>query len=169
MQKCYDPPHWHHYNCLPCHAMHSLICFLYQHLKLSEIVWHAGKMTDFERTSPLCSMSVGYRGCFATELIINGVYVQVLKRDIELLNSQELVEDFKNLLSAAVQAHPDLQDAVAPEQSMTETETFPSDVEEEANSYFQRIYVGAIQIEEVVEMLKRFSQASSTARYNYIA
>ena len=84
------------------------------------------------------------------------------------MNSQELVENFKNLFSVAVQAHPDLQVAVAPEQSITETETFPSDVEEEANSYFQRIYVGAIQIEEVVEMLKRFSQVSSTARYNFL-
>lgn len=36
-------------------------------------------------------------------------------------------------------------------------------VDEEANSYFQRIYIGQITIDDVVDMLKRFNLPSSTS------
>lgn len=44
---------------------------------------------------------------------------------------------------------------------LSQGQQFASDVEEEANSYFQKIYSEAKPIEEVVAMLQRFKSSSA--------
>jgi CCR4-NOT transcription complex subunit 1 len=71
----------------------------------------------------------------------------------------ELQEEVKRVYNAAVTINPKLQGAAA-EQGTQSTEAFAGDIEEEANSYFQKIYTSQQSIEDVVQMLKAFKVSS---------
>ncbi len=91
-------------------------------------------------------------------------------------NSQTLGDRVRLLIEACVSAHPSLGSALAqhqnnqtggsPGQKNTLSST-PEDIEEMANSYFQKIYTSEQSIDEVVSMLKRF-KTSGTQRENDI-
>lgn len=49
------------------------------------------------------------------------------------------------------------------------SEPFSTDIEEEANSYFQKIYSEQKPIEEVVQMLKQFKVSPSTREQEVFA
>eukprot|EP00978_Attheya_sp_CCMP212_P003167 scaffold6570_cov51-Attheya_sp.AAC.6 len=85
-----------------------------------------------------------------------------------------LGESVKALTDACMSAHPSLSSLMsnsssAPSSSRTPTPTSGStdDIEEMANSYFQKIYTSEQSIGEVIEMLKRF-KVSGNARENDI-
>ncbi len=85
--------------------------------------------------------------------------MQVLQVNAAQLASRDPAEELKRIKDAAVRLNPWLMSAgAASEQSQVET-TYGSDVEEEANSYFQRIYIGQLSINNVVDMLQRFNMA----------
>jgi CCR4-NOT transcription complex subunit 1 len=86
--------------------------------------------------------------------------LQVLHTNIGQLNSGLLVEDFKLVREAAMRANPRLMSVAASDQPQSEAGS--EYVDEEANSYFQRIYVGQLTIDDVVDMLKRFNSPSSS-------
>eukprot|EP00850_Spirogloea_muscicola_P015627 SM000121S26024 [mRNA] locus=s121:298001:312953:- [translate_table: standard] len=81
---------------------------------------------------------------------------KVLQDSSNQPTSQDLVDDQKNLHTAALRAYPRLQAVGVPEQGVTES-PFPLDIENEANSYFQKIYVGQLTIDDVIDMLKQFN------------
>lgn len=89
--------------------------------------------------------------------------LQVLHTNTSQLNSGLLVEDFKLVREAAMRANPRIMNAATLDQSEAGSEY----VDEEANSYFQRIYVGQLTIDDVVDMLKRFNSASSSPYVSY--
>jgi len=83
--------------------------------------------------------------------------MQVLQVNAMQVSSQDLTEELKRVKDAAIRVNPRLMSAGASDQS--QAETYSSDVEEDANSYFQRIYIGQLSIDNVVEMLQRFNMA----------
>merc|ERR1712054_350742 len=42
-----------------------------------------------------------------------------------------------------------------------EREAFPADIEEEANSYFQKIYTGEVSIETAIKLLETFKSSNN--------
>jgi len=91
-----------------------------------------------------------------------------------------LGESIKRLSDACFNAHPNLRNNISQPQAPMENTTGTSngrgtpassgsadEIEEMANSYFQKIYTSEQSIGEVVEMLKRF-KASSDSRENDI-
>ena len=75
----------------------------------------------------------------------------------------ELVQEIKKLQQLVTKASPELGKAIAP------AEAFASDVEEEANSYFQKIYSEQKPIDEVVQMLKQFKSSPSSREQEVFA
>jgi CCR4-NOT transcription complex subunit 1 len=80
-------------------------------------------------------------------------------------------DSVKSLTEACVQAHPSIRttplNSQGPverqqQQAMSEASGADDDIEEKANSYFQKIYTSEQSIGEVVEMLKRFKTSSDT-------
>jgi CCR4-NOT transcription complex subunit 1 len=63
-------------------------------------------------------------------------------------------EKAQRAFDAAAQANPRIRNI-----EQAPTESFAADIEEEANSYFQKIYTGQHSIDEIVDMLKRFSKS----------
>ena len=51
----------------------------------------------------------------------------------------------------------------------TDPRVFPHEIEEEANSYFQRIYTGQLSIEEVVTLLKGFKSSKNSRELDVFA
>ncbi|CAI5954737.1 unnamed protein product, partial [Closterium sp. NIES-65] len=86
------------------------------------------------------------------------IFFKVLQANAPQLQAPELGDELKALYASALQLHPALQTVAVPEQAPADV--FASDIEEEANAYFQKIYVGQLSIEEVVDMLKRFNGSS---------
>jgi CCR4-NOT transcription complex subunit 1 len=77
----------------------------------------------------------------------------------------------RDTLTACVQTWPQLESGIAAimESSPSNTSgginpqapaTFPQDVEEEANSYYERIYKGELSIPQIVEILSRFKNST---------
>lgn len=103
---------------------------------------------------------------YSSSFLNNGwCLLQVLQSNSGQISSQELVEDLKNVKEAAIRVNPRLMSVGASDQS--QAETYGSDVEEEANSYFQKIYIGELTIDDVVDMLQRFNLAPANS-YGYI-
>ncbi|XP_024528197.1 CCR4-NOT transcription complex subunit 1 isoform X1 [Selaginella moellendorffii] len=86
------------------------------------------------------------------------IFFKVLQAFSAQLSSRELVEEMRRVHAAAIRANPRLLSGAGTEQSSSEA--FSSDVEEEANVYFQKIYKGQLTIENVVEMLERLNGSS---------
>lgn len=95
-------------------------------------------------------------------------------------NGVTLGESIKRLSEACFNAHPTLRNNISQQQAPMENAAATSngrgtpnssgsadEIEEMANSYFQKIYTSEQSIGEVVEMLKRF-KASSDSRENDI-
>ena len=87
------------------------------------------------------------------------IFLRVLASNAGLLPTDAL-QQFKVVQTAAVQEHPQLQAVVGDGSSL---EAFASDIEEEANAYFQRIYAGELTVEGLVEVLRGF-KASTVGR-----
>ncbi|CAK9208187.1 unnamed protein product [Sphagnum jensenii] len=105
-----------------------------------------------QRPGPIISLSLDTTNTFFKVLQVNAMQV----------SSQDLAEELKRVKDAAIRVNPRLMSAGASDQS--QAETYSSDVEEEANSYFQRIYIGQLSIDNVVEMLQRFNMAPPDSR-----
>jgi CCR4-NOT transcription complex subunit 1 len=102
-----------------------------------------------QRPGPIISLSLDTVNAFFKVLQVNAAQMA----------SRDPAEELKRIKDAAVRLNPWLMSAGATsEQSQVET-TYGSDVEEEANSYFQRIYIGQLSINNVVDMLQRFNMA----------
>lgn len=84
-------------------------------------------------------------------------FLQILQANLGQLSSRDLAEELKRVYTAAVRVNPRLLSVGAAEQSSSEV--FAADIEEEANSYFQKIYVGQLTIDDVVGMLERFNES----------
>lgn len=91
--------------------------------------------------------------------------LQVLQANIGRLSSRDLAEELKRVYNSAIRINPRLLSVGASEQSPSEV--FAADIEEEANSYFQKIYVGQLTIEDVVGMLERFNE-SRVQRFDFL-
>ncbi|KAG9303880.1 hypothetical protein G9A89_005790 [Geosiphon pyriformis] len=84
-----------------------------------------------------------------------------------LINSPMSVENaelLKEVHSTALQVYPLLMNlGSSPEANVTGTETsFSPDVEEEANSYYERVYRQEISIEEMIQLLQRFKNSQDS-------
>lgn len=86
----------------------------------------------------------------------------MLQSNVGQLESRDLVEEMKWLHSAMVHVNPRLLSVGVAEQSPSEV--FVVDIDEESNSYFQKIYVGQLTIEDLVQMFACFKE-SSKKRY----
>jgi len=93
--------------------------------------------------------------------------LQVLLTNSGQVNSGQLIEDFKLVREAAIRANPRLMSVATSDQPQVLSEAGSEYVDEEANSYFQRIYVGQLTIDDVVDMLKRFNSPTSSPYVNY--
>ncbi|KAH6563032.1 hypothetical protein BASA62_008802 [Batrachochytrium salamandrivorans] len=71
----------------------------------------------------------------------------------------ESAESLKDLLSICSQAYPRLATMIE-ETPFAESSSFPVDIEEEANSYYEKIYKGELSIGQVVDMLQRLKVSS---------
>ncbi|CAG8680674.1 868_t:CDS:2, partial [Cetraspora pellucida] len=67
-------------------------------------------------------------------------------------------ESFKEVHRAALQVYPRLTTGPSSESGVT-GETFSADVEEEANSYYERVYRQEIGIEEMIKLLQKFKNS----------
>lgn len=101
----------------------------------------------------------GFRSGLVTSLPLEttAIFFKVLQASPGHLVSRELLEEIKRVYSAAVRVNPRLLSVGASEQPASES--FSSDIEEEANSYFRRIYGGQLTIEHVVTMLEDFKES----------
>ncbi|BBN05282.1 CCR4-NOT transcription complex subunit 1 [Marchantia polymorpha subsp. ruderalis] len=106
-----------------------------------------GGTVDGQRSGPAITLSLE-----TTALIF-----KVLQANIGRLSSRDLAEELKRVYNSAIRINPRLLSVGASEQSPSEV--FAADIEEEANSYFQKIYVGQLTIEDVVGMLERFNES----------
>eukprot|EP00252_Welwitschia_mirabilis_P002749 TRINITY_DN12719_c0_g2_i1.p1 TRINITY_DN12719_c0_g2~~TRINITY_DN12719_c0_g2_i1.p1 ORF type:complete len:2025 (+),score=405.51 TRINITY_DN12719_c0_g2_i1:577-6075(+) len=86
------------------------------------------------------------------------IFLKVLQAYVGQLDSRDLAEEMKKLYSAAVCVNPRLLSVGASDQ--TSSEVFSPDVEDEANSYFQKIYSGQLSIDAVVNMLMQFKEST---------
>jgi CCR4-NOT transcription complex subunit 1 len=85
-------------------------------------------------------------------------------------NSMTLGESVKSLTEACFQVHPSLRavltqalsNPVNSDQQQASASGVDDEIEEKANSYFQKIYTSEQSIGEVVEMLKKFKTSSDT-------
>lgn len=71
--------------------------------------------------------------------------------------SRDLLEELKRIHTAVVRVNPRLPSVGGSEQSSSES--FSTDIEQEANSYFRSIYAGELPIEKVVTMLEQFKES----------
>mmetsp|Transcript_10455 Transcript_10455/g.28626 ORF Transcript_10455/g.28626 Transcript_10455/m.28626 type:complete len:1846 (+) Transcript_10455:184-5721(+) len=65
----------------------------------------------------------------------------------------DTLQQLKLVQAVAVQAHPELATVISEAGVM---EAFPQDVEEEANSAFQRMYQGELSVDDVIQLLVRY-------------
>jgi CCR4-NOT transcription complex subunit 1 len=86
-------------------------------------------------------------------------------------STMTLGESVKSLTEACFQAHPSLRPVLTQalsspvnpdQQQATSSSGVDDEIEEKANSYFQKIYTSEQSIGEVVEMLKKFKTSSDT-------
>lgn len=94
-------------------------------------------------------------------------WLQVLQTNAGQISSGQLLEEFKLVREAAIRANPRLISMAGSDQPLILSEAGSEYVDEEANSYFQRIYVGQLTIDDVVDMLKRFNSTTSSPYVNY--
>lgn len=73
----------------------------------------------------------------------------------------EFATEYKRVQAQAVKHYPALQAVLSPVQQQP-NDAFASDVEEEANSYFQKIYSEQKPVEEVVHKMKQFKSSQSS-------
>lgn len=102
-----------------------------------------------QRSGPIVNLS----------LETTAIFFKVLQANVGQLASRELAEEMKRLHSATVHVNPRLLSVGASEQSSS-TEVFASDIEEEANSYFQQTYIGQLTIDDVMQKLAHFKESS---------
>ena len=76
--------------------------------------------------------------------------------------SKENAEFLKEIFSTCLQAYPRLMNVnpAADENPAGEAGTFSPDVEEEANSYYEKIYKGEMSLGMIVELLQRFKSSN---------
>eukprot|EP01018_Ginkgo_biloba_P022479 Gb_12251 [translate_table: standard] len=101
-----------------------------------------------QRSGPIVNLS----------LEITAIFLKVLQANVGQLVSRDLTEEMKLLHHQAVSVNPRVLSVGAADQSSSEV--FAADIEEEANSYFQQIYIGQLTIDAVVQMLARFKESS---------
>ena len=65
----------------------------------------------------------------------------------------DTLQQLKLVQAVAVQAHPELATVISEAGVM---EAFPPDVEEEANTAFQRMYQGELSVDDVIQLLVRY-------------
>ena len=65
----------------------------------------------------------------------------------------DTLQQLKLVQAVAVQAHPELATVISEAGVM---EAFPQDVEEEANTAFQRMYQGELSVDDVIQLLVRY-------------
>lgn len=65
----------------------------------------------------------------------------------------DTLQQLKLVQAVAVQAHPELATVISDAGVM---EAFPQDVEEEANSAFQKMYQGELSVDDVIQLLVRY-------------
>ncbi|KAI9104094.1 CCR4-Not complex component, Not1-domain-containing protein [Phlyctochytrium arcticum] len=92
-------------------------------------------------------------------LDVLATFLRVLHANTAKLNSLQ-AEELKSVTSMSLHAHPRLLNAASLEDSSRIASSFAEDVEEEANSYYEKIYKGELTIEQIVELLQRFRTAA---------
>ncbi|KAH9287615.1 hypothetical protein KI387_031732 [Taxus chinensis] len=115
--------------------------------------------TLFEASNDALGTPVPHSGPIVNlSLDTTASFFKVLQSNIGQLESRDLVEEMKRLHSAMVRVNPRLLSVGAAEQSPSEA--FAADIDEESNSYFQKIYVGQLTIDALVQMLACFKESS---------
>ncbi len=79
------------------------------------------------------------------------------------IRGDQLAMERLNLLAQALlQAYPVLAAPSSPKETQDEEppQAFPADIEEEANSYYERLYGGELSVPQVIEMLRVFRTSS---------
>ncbi|KAH7284495.1 hypothetical protein KP509_34G056500 [Ceratopteris richardii] len=90
-------------------------------------------------------------------LEIVAIIFKALQSSPNQLIPRDLLDEMKRVHNVVVQVNPRLLSAGASVQSTSES--FSSDIEQEANSYFRSIYAGELPIEKVVTMLEQFKES----------
>lgn len=94
-----------------------------------------------------------------------------------ITGGMSLLEAIKSVAEACLSAHPSLRSSLVSSSSSSGANEAPpspsgntvDDIEEMANSYFQKIYTSEQSIAEVVEMLKRFKTSGNTRENDIFA
>ncbi|KAI5070413.1 hypothetical protein GOP47_0014756 [Adiantum capillus-veneris] len=101
----------------------------------------------------------GHRSNLSTSLNLEttAIFFKALQSTPNHLIPRELLEETKRIHTAVVRVNPRLLSAGASDQSASES--FSSDIEQEANMYFRKIYAGEMPIEAVVTMLETHKES----------
>eukprot|EP00250_Pteridium_aquilinum_P021342 c25093_g1_i1 orf=270-7661(-) len=116
-----------------------------------------------ERASGEARMEVlgssGHRSGLSTSLPLEttAIIFKALQSTPNHLVSRDLLEEMKRIHAAVIRANPRLSSVGTSEQSTAES--FSSDIEQEANSYFRSLYAGELPVEKVVTMLEQFKES----------
>jgi len=70
----------------------------------------------------------------------------------------ELHEQFRQIQAGYLQSYPKMLGLIA---GVDQPASFPPDVEEEANAYFQKIYTNQLSIDDTVALLQKFKNSSN--------
>eukprot|EP00899_Mesostigma_viride_P024080 jgi/Mesvir1/4857/Mv11131-RA.2 len=115
-----------------------------------------GALAEAGQALPLGNAGAGGKQGGAALLEITATFLKFLNAHAGLL-SPEVQEELKRVYLAVVAAAPKLMGAGS--EPAPPAEVFASDIEEEANSYFQKIYTSQQSIEDVVAMLRGFKSS----------
>jgi len=101
--------------------------------------------------------------CLITSLnFLRGLDVKYMNQNIPD-SSITIGESVKSLLNVCYKTHPQLSERLAaPSPTPNSSGSQKDDIEEAANMYFQQIYKGEKEIDEVVDMLKRFKSSGNS-------
>ncbi|KAJ4827650.1 hypothetical protein Tsubulata_008272 [Turnera subulata] len=85
-------------------------------------------------------------------------FMKVLKSHMGLITSGQLSEELERLQATIVDSNPRLQNGGSLE--LSTPEGYSTDVEREANTYFQHMFSGQLTIDAMVQMLAQFKESS---------
>ncbi|KAJ0100167.1 hypothetical protein Patl1_19850 [Pistacia atlantica] len=87
----------------------------------------------------------------------NLTILKVLQDNSKQFASDHLAEELKRMQETSLHIGPRLQNVGASDASASEG--YADDIEDEANSYFQKIFSGQVPIDTIVQMLARFKES----------
>lgn len=113
-------------------------------------------LADKLKDDPIHPVAASNGGKINISVDTLAIFLRALALSADLLPSDTL-QQFKVVQGAAIAANPTLQQMLG---DLATLEAFASDIEEEANAYFQKIYSGEMKVDHIVTILKDFKNST---------